>query len=643
MTEAEQQRLRTVRVAIAGLGGVGGIYLLTLARLGIGRFCLADFDTYALANFNRQIGAGVSTVGRPKLDVMVEMALEINPELEIRRFPAGIQPADFDAFLDGVDVYLDGLDFFALDVRAALFAHCAAAGIPATTVAPLGMGAALLNFLPGQMTFEEYFGFHGQDEKERALRFLTGLSPSMLQLPYLVDPSRVDLAARRGPSTVVGVTLCAAIAAGQVVKLVLGRGDVVAAPRGLHFDIYRNRLRTTWRPGGHRHPVQRVMRRIARARLPGDLAPPEPAVDLEQAAAGPAAADRDAAFEQIRAAGILAPSADNRPAAAIVRSGDGIHLVLRAAKATEQPHEPWLRQLAAGAMAENMRLRAAQIGHPLTLAIDADAASGAPIVRLAWTEADGADGATDRDRPLAAAIAKRHTNRRFFRSEPATAAALAGIAGAAREIDGADLLWFDRPEQRRIALDVLRLAEAERFRRDELHRELFAAIRFDVGWKNSATEGLPPGALEVEPPMRALFAALRHPGVMRAARRLGAPFFLGIRAAYLPARSAPHLAGVVMRGEPGAASAVRAGQALERAWLAATACGLEVQPFAAVGALMRMQPGDGWVAPATQRQIGERVGRLLGNRPAHDLHILLRVGRAALPSVATLREQSVVL
>ena len=54
VTEAEQARLRRTRVCIAGLGGVGGVYLLTLARLGIGAFSIADFDSFALANFNRQ-------------------------------------------------------------------------------------------------------------------------------------------------------------------------------------------------------------------------------------------------------------------------------------------------------------------------------------------------------------------------------------------------------------------------------------------------------------------------------------------------------------------------------------------------------------------------------------------------------------
>src|SRR5437870_7814832 len=86
VTEAEQQVLRGKRVAIAGLGGVGGVHLLTLARLGIGKFNIADFDRFDLANFNRQIGATMPTLGRSKVEVLATMAKEINPELEIQTF-----------------------------------------------------------------------------------------------------------------------------------------------------------------------------------------------------------------------------------------------------------------------------------------------------------------------------------------------------------------------------------------------------------------------------------------------------------------------------------------------------------------------------------------------------------------------------
>lgn len=267
VTPAEQARLRQARVSIAGLGGVGGVYLLTLARLGIGRFSVAEFDHYALANFNRQVGATVASIDRPKLDVMLEMARDINPALDVRVFDRGLDEDNLDAFLDGADVYLDGLDFFALQIRQRTFARCHAKAIPAVTVAPLGLGAALLNFVPGKMSFEDYFGFDGQSEDEQALRFLVGLSPAMLQMGYLVAPEYVNFRERRGPSTVIGPQLCSGIAAAQVLKLVLQRGEVLAAPWGLHFDAYRNRMRRTWRPGGHRHPLQRLLRAIARRKV----------------------------------------------------------------------------------------------------------------------------------------------------------------------------------------------------------------------------------------------------------------------------------------------------------------------------------------------------------------------------------------
>ncbi len=154
VTEREQAILRGKRVAIAGLGGVGGSHLLTLARLGVGTFHISDFDSFDLVNFNRQAGATMSHLGRSKVDVLAEMALDINPEMEIRRFPEGVKEDNVDEFLDGVDLYVDGLDFFAVAARRMVFAECAERSIPSTTAAPLGMGVSALNFVPGKTTFE---------------------------------------------------------------------------------------------------------------------------------------------------------------------------------------------------------------------------------------------------------------------------------------------------------------------------------------------------------------------------------------------------------------------------------------------------------------------------------------------------------
>ncbi|BAL23415.1 ThiF family adenylyltransferase [Azoarcus sp. KH32C] len=267
VTEEEQKTLRQKRIAIAGMGGVGGVHLTTLARLGIGAFNISDFDTFDLVNFNRQAGATMAALGRPKVDVLAEMALEINPELKIERFPEGVSDANLDRFLDGVDLYVDGLDFFCFEARRATFAACRRKGVPAITAAPLGLGVAFLAFMPDSMSFEDYFGLEGCDEWEMAIRFLLGLSPAMLQRSYLADQSRVNLAEHRGPSTVAACQLCAGVTATEALKILLGRGMLRPAPWGYQFDAYRNRLVRTWRPGGNRNPIQRLALLIARGQL----------------------------------------------------------------------------------------------------------------------------------------------------------------------------------------------------------------------------------------------------------------------------------------------------------------------------------------------------------------------------------------
>jgi molybdopterin/thiamine biosynthesis adenylyltransferase len=267
VTEAEQRQLAGKRVAIAGMGGVGGFHLLTLARLGVQHFHIADLDTFELANFNRQAGASMNTLGKHKAEVLAAMAKEINSEATVTVYPKGVTRENVSDFFTGVDLYVDGLDFFAFEAREMVFAHCHERGIPATTVAPLGMSAALLNFLPGNMSFEDYFQLGGRPELDKAVRFLVGLAPALLHRHYLADKTRVDLKARKGPSTVMACQFCAGMAASEALKILLGRGKVWAAPHGIQFDGYRNKSAHTWRPGGNSNPINRLAIAIARRQL----------------------------------------------------------------------------------------------------------------------------------------------------------------------------------------------------------------------------------------------------------------------------------------------------------------------------------------------------------------------------------------
>jgi hypothetical protein len=267
-TESEQRKLRDCRVAIGGLGGVGGSHAITLARLGIGKFTISDLDTFDWPNMNRQAGAYASTIGQPKLDTMAETLADINPEVSLHLMPGGINDENIDEFLKGADLYMDSLDIFALKIRRKVFQRCRELGIPAVTAAPMGMGTAFLAFSPSGMSFEEYFCLDGYSFEDQVLKFIIGVSPSMQQRHYLLNRGSVNLFEKKVPSTACGIELAAGVACTNGVKLMLGRGGVVTAPYGLHFDAYRNKLIKTWRPFGNRHPMQRFMFWYIRRMLP---------------------------------------------------------------------------------------------------------------------------------------------------------------------------------------------------------------------------------------------------------------------------------------------------------------------------------------------------------------------------------------
>ncbi|MBE7461929.1 MAG: ThiF family adenylyltransferase [Planctomycetes bacterium] len=239
ITESEQAKLAALRVGLPGLGGVGGAHLQALARLGVGAFSLADPDAFEVANFNRQLGASLQTLGRGKADVAVETAQGINPEADVRVFRECVTAANAAEFLDGVDVVVDGIEFFHMDDRRALYAACRARGIPVVNAGPVGYGAAVLVFTPDGPSFDRYFGLSDEMTKaEKLIAFGLGLAPGF---GGGVDPRYVDLERSRGPALAPSCMLCAAAAGMEVLKLVTGRGRLASPGRGYYLDPLHGR------------------------------------------------------------------------------------------------------------------------------------------------------------------------------------------------------------------------------------------------------------------------------------------------------------------------------------------------------------------------------------------------------------------
>lgn len=109
--QAALEKLQNSRVAIFGVGGVGGYVCEALVRSGVGHFDLIDNDTVSLTNINRQIIALHSTIGKLKVDVMKERMLDINPDVDVSVHPCFYLPETTDQFdFSNYDYVVDAID-----------------------------------------------------------------------------------------------------------------------------------------------------------------------------------------------------------------------------------------------------------------------------------------------------------------------------------------------------------------------------------------------------------------------------------------------------------------------------------------------------------------------------------------------------
>lgn len=266
LSEEEQEKLRNGKIAIAGLGGVGGVYLLNLTRTGIGNFNIADFDIFETVNINRQVGADINSLGRKKAKVMEEMAKSINPYIVIQSFAAGINKNNIDEFLKGADVVLDGLDFFNVKDRLLLFKKAREKNIPAITSAPIGFGASLLTFSPKGMSFEEYFDIKERmDEKEMLLLFGLGLSPSLIHRKYF-KPSLINFVNQTAPSLAASTVLCANLVVCETVKIILDK-KINPAPFSVQFDPYVQKYKKIYLRKGNKNWKQLLKKLIIKRKI----------------------------------------------------------------------------------------------------------------------------------------------------------------------------------------------------------------------------------------------------------------------------------------------------------------------------------------------------------------------------------------
>ena len=569
VTDWEQHALRCKRVAIAGMGGVGGAHLLTLTRLGVGSFNVADFDTFDLVNFNRQVGATVTSIGRKKLDVMTEMALSINPELRLKRFPNGIVAENLPAFLEGADLFVDGLDFFELDIRRLVFRRCFELGIPAVTAAPIGMGTNWLIFTSDSMQFDTYFGFEGCPPEEQYLRFLMGLAPHGGHRKYLVDPTRIDLERRIGPSTGASCQLCAGVVGVEAVKILLRRGNVLPSPIHHHFDPYLGTSRRTRLRWGMNGPVQQAKLLIGRR------------IYLRTGTTVPRTQPREATtpIEKVLDIARWAPSGDNAQPWKFRILGDRELIISLRSDSGSNPYEyrggePSL--LALGMLIETMRLAATTFGYEFISEVLPREGSAQPSVHVRVPL--GREIVPD---PLAAFVTMRSVHRWPMRTRPLSRVEKRELESAL--LPNCTVRWFETLRER------LAIARASASVTDVRLRapELFVVHQRVIDWDNQRSpSGLPAGAIGLDRvTLRVMRWAMAGWHRMALLNRLAGTYsamaqldlWPGFRcSAFFAISSVPNREPYTIEAK------LDAGAAIQRFWLTCTKLGLALQPNAAL-------------------------------------------------------------
>lgn len=216
------EKLNESRVAIFGIGGVGGFAAEALARAGVGRFVLVDNDRVSLSNINRQIIALHSTVGRLKTEVMKERILDINPlaEAECRNaFYLPESAADFD--FESYSYVVDAVDTVTAKIDIVMRAQ--AAGVP--VISCMGAGNKLD---PTAFRVADIYETSGcplarvmrSELKKRGVKALKVVySTEKAIAPVLSDGVLPDPMRRQTPGSISFVpSVAGLIAAGEVIK-----------------------------------------------------------------------------------------------------------------------------------------------------------------------------------------------------------------------------------------------------------------------------------------------------------------------------------------------------------------------------------------------------------------------------------------
>jgi len=571
---AEQERLIDARVAIPGLGGVGGQHLVTLTRTGISNFNIADFDQFEPVNYNRQYGAKTSSFGHAKIDVMFKEAKDINPYLDIRTFPEGVSDKNIDEFLNDVDLVVDGMDFFNFDIRRLIFNKAYEKKIPVITAGPIGFSTAMLIFMPDSgMTFDQYFNISNKlSLEEKLIKFFIGLAPKATQKEY-ISPDAISLKEKKGPSLGLACQLCSATVAAESVRILLDKKGIKPAPYYFQYDLYTRKFHQKYLIKGNKNPIQKIKFTLLKNSLQKEkLSDTLP--DFPKAVPGNKEISHDIIKYLINAA-CQAPSGDNCQPWSFDFSATEIKVFLDPlADNSFFNVRQTASYIACGAAIENILLAASRYGvsgkvkylpndkKPYTIAnisLSHDGREEMPVQRFIW---------------------ERHTNRTHFNKKTISIDNLERIKQSIKPFEKANLILKTKKQDINQIARLVYEADKIRSERRDLHKHLISMIRFTNKEALIKKDGFPIKNLETGMGGELFLKVCSPWPIMNFMNKMGMGKIIS-QIAEKSIKQSPAIGLLKIKGNS-EKDLIMGGQALERLWLTCSQLGISFQPMTAV-------------------------------------------------------------
>ena len=639
ISREEQARLRQIRVGIPGLGGCGGAYVQALTRLGVGSFHLADLDTFEIVNLNRQLGATMKTVGQPKTAVMAATVHAIDPDAQVKTFPVGINETNVAEFLDGVDIVVDGVDFFQIRVRRMLMKCCQERRIPVVTAAPIGFGASVIVFLPGGYNFDDHFSINDEmTTAEQLIAFALGMGTG---LSNSVDPSCVNVEQQYGPSLASACFLCAALTTTEVVKVVTGRGKPAAAPVGRYVDPFVGDS-TPLAPVPHLRdtPEGRHLKEAFLQRFPGLQSLHRAELGTHQGKGAKyddrfdTKSTRPPVRQQVESMlqyVVRAPSGDNTQPWKFTYSEFPSVLSMQIDESrVDQPKPLWrfVARMSCGAALENLLLAAPCFG----LAAELGAPATQEVARILIHEHPHGKITGD----ILDLIERRRTNRRAYDGRSLSTDVVQELESATPQLDNVETTWItDRSLIDRLAPVICSIDETM-YGLYPMWKPIGDRIRFDRPANEAVSVGMSLGSLELTMLQQFLLRWIRKlPHELL--RRSGLVHYFSKRGQNLIISSSGLF--LVLADDTLPTTDVTVGRAVQQCWLALTRAGLSAHPMNSV-ALMEFicKHGDEHlrklVARTSINKLLLQFDRLLPNVRGRRKAFLMRFGYPSYPPTA---------